>query len=191
MGGTGGMVLGPGKCNVKADCKFAALNCDTASHDCVECANDGQCPSPKKCLLNTSTTPAPFGRCVECLGNTDCQSGLCGPVNRCLITGCSNSGGTTTGCPSNGTFKCEDNGITGVAVPICVSCETDMPCPTPQICDGRLGVNACVQCNSDASCATGTHCDITVTFTCVQCRDSRDCTSPTPLCDPASHNCGA
>lgn len=87
-------------CTKNADCATGLCLGDT--YTCVECATNGDCPRDRPvCNVETNscqscrtdaecTVPGPArcgpgGRCVHCLVNDDCPSGLsCGPSNLCV-----------------------------------------------------------------------------------------------------------
>jgi Cys-rich repeat protein len=194
-GGAGGATVTPGTCNVETDCKLG-LHCDTAAKKCVECLSTAQCTlraglGLTKC--DTSSSSMTFQRCVTCVADADCGAGkVCTLLHFCVFSPCSNSGGTST-CPAAAP-KCEDSGIAGVTVPICVPCEgTELVCPaTTPLCQPAAG--ACVKCLADGDCANTNNtpptlrCDPT-TFSCVGCRNNADCGVGAPFCDPRTLLC--
>jgi hypothetical protein len=72
------------RCKTKVECSIISdgHECDDANGMCVECVNDGHCPSEKpRCDRTTGT-------CAGCLASTDCTASkpLCDPTSRSCVS---------------------------------------------------------------------------------------------------------
>lgn len=149
----------------------AARVCDTAVHQCVQCREDGHCPTGllcagQRCVPGCSATQAcPSGAaCCEgaCVDReTDPSNcGACGTVcavthgapgcsaGRCTVAACADGFGDCDGAATNG---CEADVTTTAAH--CGTCAT--VCPTPANGTASCNAGAC-----DFTCSAGFHgCD--------------------------------
>ncbi len=116
-------------------CKGGPLPvCDPASHQCVACLADGDCPSGKLCA-GKACVPG----CSQAHGCPDgggaCQNGMC---HACSGNG--DCGGQTPLCD--------------LASGLCVACVGDGDCPNGEYCDGAS--HTCKPgCGTDAACQQG------------------------------------
>lgn len=133
--------------------------CDTETHDCVQCITNTHCAyyhSPnRKCDAETHT-------CVECLQDTDCSyNQVCDTnTNECVE------------CVADS--DCASGMVCDTTRNSCVECVDDNDCPG-QYCYTKE--NSCVDCYLDSHCAGG-KCDKTRKV-CVNCLTDADCTRDT------------
>ena len=218
------------ECVADTDCGPSL--CDPVSHTCVECVDSGDCSSGtcdanvcNPCVddappgstdtgcpaaLPICDVQAPGGAaCTGCVGDSDCQTGICEEVGGtcvpCLdvMPGGNVDAGCNVDMPICGPLGCvacfdshtlsEDDGCVAAAPhcsahegsPGCYACVTDDDCP------GTLCVGgACVQCSDDSSgvdtgcIAEGPHCtekpDGSGAYVCVECVTDGDC--PDQIC---------
>jgi len=183
---TGPDLNGPVVCTTTANCRLPGLVCLTAESRCVECVGNSDCSSG---ICDTTDH-----RCVECNAATDCPSATQGEVkpsqctaNHHCLNGCDDS--TPTLCPSKPgalIFACTSF---GGGVSMCAYCTSNTQCAAGQTCTAD---HTCVSCQSDATCGGANRfCDTVFTGRCVQCKDSRDCVGVqgAPLCDPVALTC--
>jgi hypothetical protein len=117
-------------CTATADCAISEF-CNTAVGVCSPllagwCRQDGQCGSDTPLCSNAEQGESVPGRCVECLGDSDCSAGVCQAPGICVVD---------NACPDNasavvgGTCRCnagfEDDGAGG-----CVTTTPTPPDPT-------------------------------------------------------------
>lgn len=173
--GDGGVVAPDASFVCTSDPACGGLRCDLPTGRCVACLGDSDCASPRaRC--------EPIDKvCVACLNGPDCgRRQTCDTVtNRCLDA-CFDP----DDCLSPG-FVCDaDRGL-------CLECKTAANCvgsPGGRLCNSTIG--RCVQCSGDADCtAPNGLCDRR-TGTCVVCVGSDDCPAG-QVCDPVGLVCRA
>ncbi len=182
----------PGSCSVDNDCVGAASGAYCVSARCVACKTSSQCNNdagvPFCSAENTcvscagvsgadggSACPASAplceptsGRCVECVGNSDCSvagKSFC-VQNQCV--GCNAAGAAATALDGG----IADGGAAG-------------PCTgaTPVCATGGTIAGQCVQCVTSADCAGATPiCNLTATTT-IPANTCTACTSDTQCSD--------
>ena len=157
-------------------CRDARPFCDAAGLFCRECRSPDDCP-PTAPMCNER------GRCVECVGNTECEErgiGVCEPVTgRCVecVTNAECADGLLchpiehrcVGCLADGDCL---QGRCDLAALQCVECLASADCvdPNEPVCiAGR-----CQRCD-DASCPPGTLCSADGSCQPVECRTATDC----------------
>ena len=132
-------------CASDDECSSGA--CDTTKHRCVDCTQDAQCGSGKKCLNQTCRTSCasdntctPQGQlcdktltvCIECNDQLSCKSGqVCDVYGKCVAPVC-NAGDKI--CLAGGVGTCLANG-SGFAV--------TKTCPADSTCQVKSGKLAC------------------------------------------------
>ena len=135
----------PGPCADDFGC-LAGLHCDVATHTCVACLADAQCPS-----AGGGHCDPTFHRCVACLRAADCRVGhVCEPRYRTCVDACDDD----AECRVEGTACNVGRGF-------CIQCASDANCPSSpggRHCDVLAG--RCVECLADVQCTAPTpHCD--------------------------------
>jgi hypothetical protein len=189
-----GVDAGPIVCTVAANCRLAGLTltCLVAAGQpgrCVECIGNSDCASNANAKFCDPNTQ----RCVECLvGATDCPTSDDSHVSQC-----SQNHRCLNGCDDSSATPCPTKPGTvqpfcaGSGVDLCLYCTVNSQCGAGGTC---LPDNVCVYCINDASCAgtPGTPLCDAIAGRCVQCHDSRDCkTAGFPLCNPSTLTCVA
>jgi hypothetical protein len=113
----------------------------SASHTCVSCAViDAGCPAA------TPACEADSGRCMECLGDTDC-------VRDAMKSFC--QAGLCVGCAEAGALACT---MRNPAQPVCLPGGTCAECATSDDCKAAAkpicdtSANVCVACTRDDQC---------------------------------------
>lgn len=169
-----------GECN--HHCASHGVVCATEWLTCAECSADADCTrvSRRRCDVV-------LHRCFECGVDQDCATGsVCDKSSRHCVVQCGDGVVTTSG--SDDSDVCPTATTCNEPIERCVSCATNGDCATSS--QGKycqLSMLSCVGCLTDANCAGSTpYCD-PVEFSCVACRDARDCTSG--ACNPTSHQC--
>lgn len=154
------------ECTDDGHCPSTAPICDRNSQTCVECLSDGHClASASRCHPQNHT-------CEQCIGDAHCS-----PPTRCdassfRCTGCTNDGD----CLANGGLCRSSDGV-------CVECLSSGSCRSPTTgCEEQSGT--CVQCLDDATCleAQAARCEREekpsvpgTRFTCVRCQEDAEC----------------
>jgi hypothetical protein len=157
--------------------------CDTAMMKCRKCAANAECSM----LSAAAPVCDPSGKCVACVGSTDCSDALA-PI-------CTVATNTCTKCSGHDECKARAAATPGCASSgKCVECTLNSHCDpatTKPVCDTAMntckgctaGGDECAMINSmKPACAT--------TGACVECVSNADCKVPTkPICDTTSNTC--
>ncbi len=154
------------QCATNADCGGPTPICDATARTCRACASNTDCGGSTPVC---ATTGASAGRCVQCVANTQCATGMCA-ANACVCATNADCRGSTPICDTR--------------TRACRACDaasaSDCTGMTP-VC-GPAGV--CVQCSpgiTSACRAPTPRCD-GATLTCVACLANADCSGSTPYC---------
>ncbi|MCX7957458.1 MAG: SUMF1/EgtB/PvdO family nonheme iron enzyme [Deltaproteobacteria bacterium] len=197
-------------CTENKDC--SGKICNLATHKCVDCLKDGDCPlkticdSANKCVdgcrssrdctpLLCDTGKGENGKCVECLTNENCtdinkvcSDGLC--VFRCDgdedCNGkkCDKTSGICVDCLLKSDCKLGFICVDKKCIP---GCDDNRDCPVNQpVCRPDIGeYGTCVRCDGDEDCDTSEKC---IQNNCVKvCKDDKDCIMG--VCDLLSGKC--
>ena len=157
-----GASLAGGLC--AAGCR-SPMVCD-ATIGCVECTNDGACPTAKpRCVRGT---------CSVCASNDDCPSSIhaCSPTDHACHVAC--GPGSSVTC-DKGTQCDPKSGA-------CVVCIADADCAGTDhpLCDPERKI--CVACVSNGHCASSAPICARGQGECVQCVTNGNCPSTSPTC---------
>ncbi|HEV8200431.1 MAG TPA: hypothetical protein VGS03_10445, partial [Candidatus Polarisedimenticolia bacterium] len=123
------------ECNGDGDCHPGAPFCDTGSHTCEQCLNDGQCDDHNACngaetcqgsTCRPGTTP-------NCNDGNGCTNDLCSPASGCYHTNNSNSCDDGNACTTGDT--CSSGTCRGGTPP---DCNDNNPC-TADSCNAATG----------------------------------------------------
>ena len=166
-------------CQSNDDCAAPTPVCDPASHSCVPCLVDGDCPAgrcvDKKCLTacqSDGDCSSPTGRCdtasgvcVQCLSGSDCTRTLplCRESDHTCVECLDNAG-----CGPN--EVCRDGSCE--AGP---TCTTDDQCDPGMICEGGTCITGC---RSSRDCPSGWECipsGVGDARVCAECQQDDDC----------------
>lgn len=147
-----------------AGCK-SPLVCD-ATLGCVECKDDGACPTAKpRCVR---------GSCYVCATNADCPASVhaCSPSEHTCHVACGTGSAVT----------CEKGTLCDASSGACVVCSTNTDCAgTGQpICDPER--KTCVACVSNGNCSKSAPICARGQGECVECVTNGDCPSTAPTC---------
>ncbi len=173
MSGASG-AAGEADCEV---CEMYGLFCsDDTDVSCVECRQDLDCPAANPyCDISQH-------RCTPCTPSDGCPAGsVCDGWSHSCLQSCATELDPDHDC-SRSTHMCNTRRS------VCVECLADADCSSNPRGPHCAAGARCAECAVDGDCsALGRVCD-PLTFTCVVCKDSRDCGAPL-VCDPASHTC--
>jgi Cys-rich repeat protein len=158
-------------CETQDPCD-GGLVCDPQTHQCVGCNDDAN----RKCLPIVGVCNEKSGRCVQCVGDLDCDIGdtgaFCQPTLNTCVPGCVRS------------LNCPVSLVCDIAARVCVQCLEDTDCTG--ICDaGR-----CVECVQDPGCGVGSekYCDTAIQACVPGCVQDISCPQG-KTCDTASRAC--
>lgn len=156
-------------------------------------------PCNGPCLGTTPICYLPTQRCVACLEDGDCPTGLVCDVDEHQCVGCTldrHCSASTPACDqtSNQCVGCTSNQYCTGVTPACdsttrscVACITDEQCPSAlPACLAKS--HTCVRCTSDLHCSGDTPACDPLTNSCVACTANEYCAAATPVCN-AQHRC--
>lgn len=174
-------------CTSSVHCRAPTPLCDVASNTCVACLTNRDCAEPSRPVCDARTrscrpcSPATaatdctdpgaracaasgsnVGRCVQCVVNADCRTGVCDATsNRCVgCTSDADCGGAAPVCDL-GTRMCR---------PCDMARASDCRAPTPACATTGRDAGRCVQCTAANTSA---------------------CMGATPACDAETNRCVA
>jgi Cys-rich repeat protein len=159
-----------------------------------QCASDGDCGG------NRPYCDTALGRCIECVGNSNCGGGeVCDSVSGSCRATCSTSGDcgqNTPYCAPRGVcVHCVGDGNCSGGQPYCdTTVDRCVECLTSANCSGNQPYciypqGSCRECLGNADCGSGQVCNND--YECVSggCTSDTQCGGDTPYCNTASTLC--
>lgn len=169
-GGTGGNSITI-DCNEDADCENASMVCDPLLEQCVECLFDSDCDTGERCEARACVDS------VNCSSSTDC-------IDVEGAEACDTTQGHCVQCVYAGDCPGTADCIAHKCRPY-LPCSNSLDCPDQQVCN--TSTFRCVQCVSDNDCDDGLSC---AANSCRRsCTSDNDCTPLGFLCDFSTGAC--
>ncbi len=169
-------------CTTDAHCGGDTPRCDTRTNTCVGCASASDCMDPSRPVCDPTmrvcrgcasaadctepgvracaVTGPNAGRCVPCVANADCRSGVCDTATNSCV-GCTSNADCAGAMPVCDTAR-------RVCRPCLASSATDCSGATPACATDGRNAGRCVQCTEANTSA---------------------CTGATPACEATTNRC--